>query len=239
MQRVRTYIPHPEAVDELLRLLGELRVTAGLASLRSGDHWHVYAHPCPGSHAGQFNVLLCISPEPHSASHSVAGVRFELRGEDGVYRLGPNVANGRGQVWFKDLRPIAYSAWADRAELEACVPPAAAIPGLAAADTAEGRCTYQLADRRLRADLERSADSDKAVLTITTEAAELRGARVRFDIGGEEGTVVLERTDVGDLLEGSWILSQRFATVCGCVPAFHVLGKDRNGAGRDEEDTDT
>lgn len=210
-----------EAMSELSQLLQELRITDRFADSRYGDYWSVYGHPSPAEEESHFDILLNIRPRSPYAGYKAGGLLIMLQSNEDFFWLSGDLTNKRGQAWFKNLPLGCYHVVADRKQL---ISLGQMVRKAAAAELpVTDLCVFHFEDGRARAYLERSANTGKATLTVSTEAPELQNAMVCFTIGEESGKIVLTPTEIPTLCEGSYRLNQTFKEAMTCVPQFKVL----------------
>jgi hypothetical protein len=214
------YLPK-EAIDELQNLLEALRINDRFADAKHGEYWTVYAHPVPQEEGGGISALVSIRPKSPQAENRAAGLRLMLKGTAQVPRLSAP-ANRRGQVWFWALDPGDYSACAVERDLRQLVSPQEAALVMVAAPACTS-CRIMLTESRVRVTLEESPINQRATLTVSTQAPELRGATVRFTFGGESGEMVLADSGIPGLWRDTKDLKQTFGDALKCQQAFEVI----------------
>lgn len=225
-------------VAELADILSQLGFTAERADLREGTYWSVYAHPWVGEDERYFDALISVTPlRPEVGARH--GLQLAVQ-RGNTFWLASGATNQRGQAWFKQLpvkgcfnvrlaKPKEEEAAA--ADALAAASQAAAADALAAAGQEERPRIFYLPDHRVVASLGEDTRG-QAVLTIETEAHELAGALVRFELGQQTDEVPLMPTDPPGVWSGRFILDQPFQAVKAEIPTFALVPLPHEGVSK-------
>ena len=208
-------------LNELTKLLNNLRITDRFAETKYGDYWTVNAHPFPGRDDEHTDILLQVQTNDPANQSLTVGLPFMLQNDKGNFWLSTGITDDCGRTWFRNLPVGSYHARLDNKVLLSALIPDQQEYRVAAAPVEDDLITIYLEDPRVYVYLERG-DEAEAVLSVYAESPEYEKAIVFYEIGDESGKLVLEPTGAGNRWRAVRYLSQSFADIKESVPQIKV-----------------